>query len=1854
ESRTGARATEGVLHYDLTGGKYEPQDLSGKKYTVNWQLPEQFRTEGAEVVLSFIDIYGGVHDEKTRTDKNGNISSVVTCSKTTDFDPSKVIMFEVRFELMEKTPSGTTALLALAGMALANLLASLGWFYAKYRRNPMQGKNFLTAFLARLFCWTLVKGFLSKLRTFIKTFMKGKKQPAKKDSKVQQDLQVQQDSKVEEDSKAQQDSEVQQGPAATVPHEDLLDALAVANGEINDWVDKIGVDFRTMGAHEEEKGIFFPSLRKSELWEFFDKKAEPRYNLNRVYMSLKFIAAAAILYFSGYTGVIHLYPYAFLALISGLLNWRKVSYSIGWGAVFLFLQKAIPACFTGVPLTMVSLTLIVASVTYYTASLFNRYYKAISDPSTYIENQKDQLRLLQSILSFIERGATTLRTAVNEVKIDAIKSQNIGEKEKIEKFLKAVLAHPKISQVAKNYIKGKENIFKNDKKSSVESVKERLLALSNLGSELAPYISDLTRFKRSRDVAEWEDQPYEGGAVVRTEPFSTVLDGAIEELNGLLTSAQPNFAGLRSLKKKFAWIISALIAASGLGVYGAVVWGGLAPVVAIVGLPAVMVSVCGIFTIMMGREVKKLAIIRPAKDMRQIYRDRQKLIYVSGADAKKDKNLKAIDVRRFLVEIRAALMRASETNETVTVEDLKRHIDDAELPALNVRDTTTVRDFLDSFHLTKLEEWPAKLKMLARVAWWLFIFGAGSYLATVLGVAGIREVASLVSGTGWLGLNGLFENPFAAIEFVKLIFKGFVYWGEAATWIPLFLAQSFFGGAMLASLALFAGKFGFYFIGKYAKVSDAPEHKVVKPKIVIPHIAAGIAGVTTFILSMAGVFGPGLFGIGAMIISIGVVMFSGGMLWAMYKAKNRYKSIYQDDKLAETEESYVKFVKTILSKYTPEDLAVIKLANDLKRQYPGSWKQKMPHNDRMRYETLFGTGNEPSGMAYPGNLGAEDIEKVYVELSKEGILNRMSEAGFRELKEHMAAKDKKVDPGLTLWKAQGEPGLVKITAQELRDFLDTSLNEKKIVMMYDFLPKFTPWIVVVGGADAVFNLIQALLVFRYPLNKLKFIFAGENWDTEVQDDVMDKKKDGRYPPQLIYRGMAVREDGREGEPAQPYTKPGANTAVLHESDGISGVIYDAENTPNPNQPLQFVLGTIDGIANTRTVKDKFKSASDRKDWKKVEDKEKDINAIVERTRGNVGTAIKDYLTGLTPEERLAQHRFNFKTGNVLKRHLEYFTEHALRKLLELTQKDEKYFSTAVIWKEIEDTIVKEKNTTKAEESKIRKEKNKARKEGDDIRKERRELINLYITLCNMPGYGDLATSYIKRDMTEKGSLDKLIKGLVLGEFRRINEPKNGQGRLAKITTALHRSEGQVAAYMHGEYASWYTAGWDGFHAAQDTFKPLGGTTGYFCTENVEEIDWKDIRVIEKLGLNKQVEGLEEDGKPVVSKTYAELIKEHHGRKNKLLTLGAWDEFQVAEDYMLGFVSWFYGFNIAAFSSVTPEDPSGFESELNFKFRPKQMSRWNKGYIIGLLVATEKGNMKEIYERKGLWGLLVFFVPTLCSAVHPLMFRIARSLTIFWWIYFMPMIYIGKMLLSTSLAPYAVWFNNLTGLGTLLTDLQLAVGNIVPQILNFLPAGWAWGIGPAIVIIPIFIHRYFTMRGIFKGVDDKLGRQRILEEYDNMIREKLIGDELAASLVKAAYGKIDSEFKALMEANVSDQRVRDKINVLREDIAGLGNIHNDKKYAQKEKELRRNIYRFKGSLRRKNMPAISVIVGILEVSLLISRLKRGTFKLTDRGLTDDQRDEIEARIEGDVRDFWLRATGMGFIGNDDICDTADIA
>ena len=839
----------------------------------------------------------------------------------------------------------------------------------------------------------------------------------------------------------------------------------------------------------------------------------------------------------------------------------------------------------------------------------------------------------------------------------------------------------------------------------------------------------------------------------------------------------------------------------------------------------------------------------------------------------------------------------------------------------------------------------------------------------------------------------------------------------------------------------------------------------------------------------------------------------------------------------------------------PDAMTAAQLREFLGRE--GNYREQLLVRVKLAYDILtveqllgrlsgVGFSNLKEELGLPADLKLWDVQAAPRSF-KLRVIDKMEDGRFDELKAKyglpadLEKKEMLENPDLL------DGGSIdRMVADLAREAIDSDPLEKRMILTYDFMPKVQAWMVIIGAdwEEQIRPLVQSLLEIRYPLKKTKFIFAGETWDDKTEKSVrdarinakkklmghMDEEMKGSLPEQFTFEGAPVREEnalsargrgllprstrgfltrvfGPQREPSQAYTKPFANTSVLKDSDGAYGVIYDAEDKPESEQILKFVLGLTDGISETRRLKRSFMTKYITEE--PVRSHKPDDNATKEKKiayyRRTVESAVETYnygsypawmrmpdrtpvqirpllrmLTrpvlsvlhafgyggetpGLSFEDRIACNRYNLKRGAVLKRHMNWFASETLPTLLEIIHnKRLDLLSVSILWQRI-----KSERDPKA----------------------RKKLADLYRCISNISGYGRLATDFLNSD-GKKEAEAAFIEGVIFGEFERINAPKNGQGRLSQSRSGALALPWRNGAFFEGEYGAWYNFGWDAFHALPDTFKPLGGTTGWFCTEPVEEICWDEVdwtRVKSKLP-----EGFEFD------ETKAKAVmEEEYAAKKKLTTIGAWDEMQVAEDYMLGFLGWLYGFNIASFYTLTPEDATS-TTGITMNTRTLQTSRWNKGYIIGLVVlATNPSVLREVWKRKGLLGMLTFLVSTLSSAIHPLLFRMARMLTIFWCFYFLPAA--GAVWVLLKVVPG--WFlsiENETNLTGALSGFKEWIGDVVPQVFNPIPMGWGWLVGPAIVIIPILLHKFFTMLSMFMGINKKLNlkrqEQEISDEY----------------------------------------------------------------------------------------------------------------------------------------------------------------
>ncbi|MDD4953756.1 MAG: sugar phosphate nucleotidyltransferase, partial [Candidatus Omnitrophica bacterium] len=1764
--------TEEHAMYYFAGANKQPVNLNGATLKIEGGLPESAEPNQT-VIVTLIDINGNMQTAQTTARGGKFVLDINNVRSSADFNAKAVVFIESRFSLVSY-PAEVNSELMTIEVVLCALVGVVVWISAR-RRAYKQYKEYNRTIARSGQKPYSYRQFMKRARRSALTITPPVA-PTPRTAKTE--------------------------PAdAPQPEEMCIGRLQAGINEyakvLRDWQDDMGIDYRYMGIQHEDKGIFLPFMRKTEGWFFFDDNAAARYPLHGIWnKDVMLVALMGLLYYAGYDGLLAwLFPVFALFVIAGSFNpWVTFPFFTGGSAAIFALHQMLPS----VNHTVLSMLFVVAILIICRIIPAIRYIWAIRAPEKYINQQAKKLRQLHSILRVMRSGDMTLaKVLVNEVP---------DSNDKITKDDIMALANISyLSDDARAYLEFRAKWLGGGKsKLTKTKFKERLLPIA-LG-EIFFYVQDVRRWRRSHAIGEGYNLP--GGAVEQFEPFGVTLDRAIQETQDLETCAGQAVRHSPLYPAAHIGLPVLVSALAGLAFWGFVIH---SPVTALIISGTVLVIGLLFAARIAENSARREMLIDPAKGRKKIAVENFRILYNSKQGAQNQgHDLIALDVFRSSIEIFTAATSGSQDIAVALapggrVDDIpciiQRELDGQRDGMVNTADSAISRGFLDSLHLSKNEAILAKVMPILKAIALAVIFSLAVYIITVIAFFMLGEISALISTGHLLSWNMVFRRPFAILEIVKGLASG-VAFTNLLHWLPFALGQTILSSIAVAGVALTLVKFAFGFMGMYAKYHPEESSRVIVPAIIFSIL---------FILSAAGFVCippvPSGLNLLARLTLEFFAVFSAGMLVCAFIGRNRFKGIMVDNLLLEENskktrnvklsdrrwdelrrQSFDMFAQTVHDRYDDTEMDVILEANRNGKDNFADDAALSAHAKRMLYDRILGKGSMPSGTQYrDGSIPAicEAYEQLIASGNTDEVIQRMSGLGFSELKDFMADNlGRSLPPEMELWHAQAAPGSVSLSSDELRGFLDSHPLEKRLIKMYDFLPKFTPWIVVVGGEDEVKKLIRILKEgYRYPLHKLTFIFAGENWDMEAQTYIRDEKDAGRLPAQLQFRGMPIREDNLNEADIQswswaerrnrifnwvsasfPYTKPGANTASLTASDGTCGIIYDAENVPQHNQPLQVVLGTMMGVtANRRLTENRFRPALRRvlgmgfvnRIFAEVFPSVFMVGTLGEETVHNitlfggillliagllgwltqkqlvaaiiiwavffiiklicalinlqlpVSPAIahrlaKSYARNLRPEDRRDQFRFNFKRGRVLERHLRYFIRRTLPTIIEFLNDNHnrQLLSPALLFRHI-------RNLARSGRSTVR---------DTEIRR----LINCFITISNMPGYGLLATNML----TGRITACDFIEGLFVGEFRRINEPKNGQGRLAKITNALNSarpnkeigSQGQAAAFMYAEYASWYDAIWDGFHAAGDTFKPLGGTTGYFCTEAPEELDWQDQALVTALNLQSQD---------------TETMCHHYDVKNKLLTLGAWDEFQVAEDYMLGLVSWWYGFNIAGFYSVTPENPEGFEAELGFKFRPKQMSRWNKGYIIGHLVVSENvRNALELYERKGLWGYLVFLVPTLCSSIHPLIFSIMRFITQLWWLYFLlkPVKALMSFLFNhTGVAVLLRKFIEITQLTELSTQIREIVGGFIPDCLSFMPSDLAGAIGPALVYLPLVLYIFLTLFGIFHGVDNRLGVKRILEECSRAIEvaETKCRDEIKPA-EQAAYN--DTVINALRE------------------------------------------------------------------------------------------------------------------------------
>ncbi|HPN73369.1 MAG TPA: hypothetical protein PKZ41_05165, partial [Candidatus Omnitrophota bacterium] len=497
----------------------------------------------------------------------------------------------------------------------------------------------------------------------------------------------------------------------------------------------------------------------------------------------------------------------------------------------------------------------------------------------------------------------------------------------------------------------------------------------------------------------------------------------------------------------------------------------------VIGVIAVTVSFM-LLVAGLGKIRESEMIMSPGRDMKKLWRDNFRIIYSTSSGHE----LKALALWKGLQEITAAISRETlviKAEETLSrnrfVNIVQGSLNKMKTALTNVRDTAIVRGFFDSFHLSRNEEFVRKVHMLFNVVVFVLVISVVLQLATFTGLFAVKELANLVLAGEFLSFSEVFAKPFYVLEIGKAIFTSYELQSPFTAVILAFTQTAVFGTTVIMGLWLALGKFVFYFLGDNAR--HYPQEKVVTSRRVWLNVGIGAAAAIAFAVIPGGSW-LAVIGRAVSAVFVGISVFR---FFIMRTASTRFKAIVEQDKLltkdspmprvtALTEaqwdemkrESFDNFVDTVLSRYNAEEQRVILKANEV-------GKENLSDMEKMVYERTLGRGAEPSRSKYK-NFDRASLEEEYKKLTTENLLNRMSGAGFENLKRALGLDCE----DLKLWHIQSEDESIKFIANSikdnetrkknfensrnaikglspdvLRDIIDGDLLERRVVLMYD-------------------------------------------------------------------------------------------------------------------------------------------------------------------------------------------------------------------------------------------------------------------------------------------------------------------------------------------------------------------------------------------------------------------------------------------------------------------------------------------------------------------------------------------------------------------------------------------------------------------------------------------------------------------------------------------------------------------------------------------------------------------------------------------------------------------------------------
>ena len=311
---------------------------------------------------------------------------------------------------------------------------------------------------------------------------------------------------------------------------------------VRDWFDDLGVDFRRIGSQQEERGIFQPFMRRSEIWESDDPMAKPRFPLSNILTGSVMVLVAGIISLLGDWSLFLTTVYPLLMFIyagSILRPGKSFQNTFLPSAGFSLLQTLLyfnPVA--GISAQAVSIVFSSLFLAIYMGAPFYKFHKAIKNPKTYRDEQKKRLEVIKSIVTIIQQGDDSLKFAAAKIAANESKDGKVQEGE-IRELINDNTLH--LSEDAQNYLEARIGKLKNKPR---EKVVDTLWGMAMAHEVISQEYYRTTRSYGAEGeteidgIKDVEGAKWPGGAVEAIPNFAETLEETLKQVDKKMSKAE--------------------------------------------------------------------------------------------------------------------------------------------------------------------------------------------------------------------------------------------------------------------------------------------------------------------------------------------------------------------------------------------------------------------------------------------------------------------------------------------------------------------------------------------------------------------------------------------------------------------------------------------------------------------------------------------------------------------------------------------------------------------------------------------------------------------------------------------------------------------------------------------------------------------------------------------------------------------------------------------------------------------------------------------------------------------------------------------------------------------------------------------------------------------------------------------------------------------------------------------------------------------------------------------------------------------------------------------------------------------